>query len=75
MNPINDYRYTKPHLRREIRDRLLRGNLGGQPGEWTAKKAQLLVREYERRGGGYRRNTIARVMRIVGVSPRQASTR
>ncbi|MCD0460543.1 hypothetical protein U8335_10240 [Roseiconus lacunae] len=48
-------RYTKPELRRRLRYQLLHSDTGGPKGEWTAKKAQLLVREYERQGGGYRR--------------------
>ena len=26
---------------------------GGKPGEWSARKSQLLVQEYEKAGGGY----------------------
>jgi hypothetical protein len=29
---------------------------GGSPGQWSARKAQMLVQEYERRGGGYRQD-------------------
>lgn len=27
---------------------------GGEPGQWSARKSQLLVREYEKQGGGYK---------------------
>ena len=29
------------------------GDKGGAPGQWSARKAQLAVREYKRRGGAY----------------------
>lgn len=46
--------YTKPGLRKRIFERIKAGSKGGKPGEWSARKAQLLVREYEAKGGGYR---------------------
>ena len=30
------------------------GSKGGKPGQWSARKAQLLAQEYEKAGGGYR---------------------
>jgi|TARA_R100000482_G_scaffold52883_1_gene18904 hypothetical protein len=27
---------------------------GGKPGQWSARKSQLLVKEYEKAGGGYK---------------------
>lgn len=27
---------------------------GGKPGQWSARKAQLLAKEYEEAGGGYK---------------------
>jgi len=52
----DDYedKYTKPDLRREIKDELMASDKGGREGQWSARKAQLLVQEYERRGGGYK---------------------
>ena len=29
------------------------GSKGGKPGQWSARKAQLLAQEYKARGGGY----------------------
>ena len=29
------------------------GSKGGKPGQWSARKAQLLAQEYEEAGGGY----------------------
>jgi hypothetical protein len=47
-------RYTHPELRAAIKEELQRSSKGGRPGQWSARKSQLLVKEYERRGGGYR---------------------
>ena len=30
------------------------GSKGGKPGQWSARKAQILAREYEEAGGGYK---------------------
>jgi len=46
--------YTKPGLRKRIFQRILRGNKGGNPGQWSARKAQMLALAYKRAGGGYR---------------------
>ena len=32
----------------------MEGSKGGRPGQWSARKSQLLVQEYEKAGGGYR---------------------
>jgi hypothetical protein len=45
--------YTKPALRESIKDRIMAGGKGGRPGQWSARKAQLLAQEYEKAGGGY----------------------
>ncbi|MFP2959728.1 DUF5872 domain-containing protein [Myxococcus sp. 1LA] len=47
-------RYTEPELRERIKARVLRGSKGGSPGEWSARKAQLVAAEYKKAGGGYR---------------------
>ena len=46
--------YTKPELRERIKKRIMAGSRGGKPGQWSARKAQLLALEYRRAGGGYR---------------------
>ena len=46
-------KYTKPELRERIKDRIIAGSKGGKPGQWSARKAQLLAQEYEKAGGGY----------------------
>jgi hypothetical protein len=46
--------YTKPELRERIKNRIMAGSRGGKPGQWSARKAQLLAIEYRRAGGGYK---------------------
>jgi hypothetical protein len=46
--------YTKPGLRKTIFNRIKAGSKGGDPGEWSARKAQLLASEYKKAGGGYK---------------------
>ena len=46
--------YTKPTLRNRLFNKILRGNKGGNPGQWSARKAQMLALAYKRAGGGYR---------------------
>jgi hypothetical protein len=46
--------YTKPGLRESIKDRIMAGSKGGKPGQWSARKAQLLAQEYKKKGGGYK---------------------
>jgi hypothetical protein len=50
----NDEKYTDPGLREEIKEQIKSSDKGGKPGQWSARKSQLLTREYERRGGGYK---------------------
>ena len=45
--------YTDPELREAIKAEILAGDKGGRPGQWSARKAQLVAAEYKRRGGGY----------------------
>jgi hypothetical protein len=45
--------YTKLELRERIKDRIMAGSKAGKPGQWSARKSQLLVQEYEKEGGGY----------------------
>ncbi len=46
--------YTKPELRKSLFKKIKAGTKGGDPGEWSARKAQLLATEYKKAGGGYR---------------------
>lgn len=45
--------YTKPKMRRTLFNRIKRGGKGGKPGQWSARKAQMLARAYTAGGGGY----------------------
>jgi hypothetical protein len=46
--------YTKPTMRKALFERIKSGSKGGDPGEWSARKAQLLASEYKKKGGGYK---------------------
>lgn len=46
--------YTKPELRKSLFKKIKAGSKGGDPGEWSARKAQLLANEYKKAGGGYK---------------------
>jgi hypothetical protein len=46
-------KYTDPQLRARLKEEIQAGDRGGAPGQWSARKAQLLAREYEQAGGGY----------------------
>lgn len=45
--------YTKPALRKRIVSQVKAGSKGGKPGQWSARKAQIVADRYERAGGGY----------------------
>ena len=45
---------TDPELWERVKRNLTRSDKGGKPDQWSARKAQLAVQEYRRRGGGYR---------------------
>jgi hypothetical protein len=46
--------YTKPGMGKRLFERIKAGSKGGGPGQWSARKAQMLAREYKAKGGGYR---------------------
>jgi len=46
--------YTKPAMRKRLFQKILRGSKGGKPGQWSARKAQMLAKEYKAKGGGYK---------------------
>lgn len=45
--------YTKPALRERLKNQIKASSKGGKPGQWSARKAQLLAQAYEKSGGGY----------------------
>ena len=46
--------YTKPTMRKNLFEKIKAGTKGGDPGEWSARKAQLLAVEYKKKGGSYK---------------------
>lgn len=56
MTKHYEEKYTKPDLRRQIKDDLMQSDKGGKSGQWSARKSQLLVQEYEKQGGGYKQS-------------------
>lgn len=46
--------YTKPSLRKRLFEKIKAGSKGGKAGQWSARKAQLLAKEYKAAGGGYK---------------------
>jgi hypothetical protein len=46
--------YTKPSMRKNLFNKIKAGSKGGNSGQWSARKAQMLAREYKAKGGGYR---------------------
>ncbi len=47
--------YTKPAMRKRQFAAIKAGSKGGAPGQWSARKAQLLAQRYKKAGGGYRK--------------------
>lgn len=45
--------HDDPALWEAVKAEMKAGDKGGKPGEWSARKAQMSVLEYKRRGGGY----------------------
>ena len=46
--------YTKPEMRKRMFNEIKAGGKGGRPGQWSARKAQMLAKRYKAAGGGYR---------------------
>ena len=46
--------YTKPGMRKKIFNRIKAGGKGGRPGQWSARKAQMMAKAYKKAGGGYK---------------------
>ena len=46
--------YTKPAMRKRIFNEVKAGSKGGKPGQWSARKAQMVARRYKAAGGGYK---------------------
>ena len=50
----SDDNYTDPELRERIKREVMAGDKGGRPGQWSARKAQMVAHEYAAQGGGYK---------------------
>ncbi|MEM8577858.1 MAG: Rho termination factor N-terminal domain-containing protein [Pseudomonadota bacterium] len=44
---------SDPALWEKVKEEITQSDKGGEPGQWSARKAQMAVQEYKRRGGGY----------------------
>ena len=45
--------YTQPNKRKRLFNKIKAGGKGGKPGQWSARKAQMLAKAYKDSGGGY----------------------
>ncbi|EXJ61848.1 hypothetical protein A1O7_02278 [Cladophialophora yegresii CBS 114405] len=52
--PSSKDKYTDPKLRDEVKEEVQQSDKGGAPGQWSARKAQFMAKEYKSRGGGYK---------------------
>lgn len=46
--------YTKPAMRKRLFASIKAGSKGGKAGQWSARKAQMLAKQYKAKGGGYK---------------------
>ena len=46
--------YTKPTMRKRLFNEIKAGTKGGNAGQWSARKAQMLAKQYKAAGGGYK---------------------
>ena len=46
--------YTKPTMIKRLFNKIKAGGKGGKPGQWSARKAQMLAKQYKAAGGGYK---------------------
>lgn len=57
--------YTNPKLRETLKKQILAGNKGGKPGQWSARKAQLLAKAYVDAGGKYKKGPRTRAQKSL----------
>lgn len=70
----NSGNYTKPELRERIKQRIMAGSKGGAPGQWSARKAQMLAQAYKKAGGGYRSGGKSKTQRSLSSWTKQRWT-
>jgi len=46
--------YTQPTMRKRLFNKIKSGSKGGDSGQWSARKAQMLAKQYKAAGGGYK---------------------
>jgi hypothetical protein len=46
--------YTKPTMRKALFEKIKAGGKGGDAGQWSARKSQMLAKQYKDAGGGYK---------------------
>ena len=46
--------YTQPGMRKRLFNRIKASGKGGAPGQWSARKAQMLAKQYKAKGGRYK---------------------
>ena len=46
--------YTKPGMRKRMFNSIMASSKGGKPGQWSARKDQMLAKRYKAAGGGYK---------------------
>ena len=52
--------YTKPTMRKNLFNKIKAGSKGGKAGQWSARKAQMLAKQYKAKGGAINRNGSAK---------------
>ena len=51
MSRVNEAgNYTKPKMRKNLFNKIKAGGKGGRPGQWSARKAQMLALQYKKAG-------------------------
>jgi hypothetical protein len=45
--------YTKPTMRKRLFEKIKAGSKGGKANSWSARKAQMLAKQYKAKGGSY----------------------
>ena len=47
--------YTQANMRKKLFNKIKAGTSGGNAGQWSARKAQMLAKQYKAAGGGYKK--------------------
>lgn len=55
-NKDYEKKYTKPDMRKKLKEEIKESDKGGKKGQWSARKSQLLVQEYKKKGGDYKKD-------------------